>query len=162
MSPTETTRASVAAHTADSNDSPADAPVAISLEANGSGSALFSAPAMVPGDTLVRCVEVSYDGTVDAWTRLRSTVTDGTGLERYLDLTVERGAGDCDHFGPAVAVWNDGTLDDFTASGWTEGRRVAGTEAGSRIPYRFTVVLVDDNAAQGLTSDFSLLIEGRP
>ncbi|OFW62534.1 MAG: hypothetical protein A2135_00930 [Actinobacteria bacterium RBG_16_67_15] len=129
----------------------------VALADNDSGAALFNTANMAPGDTATGCIEVTYSGSLDAEVRLYGAVAGGTGLEAYLDLEIERGSGSCAAFGGAIVVWQnstDGDLGVFLAghtdfaTGVDDWAPVGGGSA-DMVPYRFTVTLQDDNAAQG-------------
>lgn len=132
----------------------------VALSDDDSGSALFDgAGLLAPGDVEVGCIEVTYSGSLDAEIRLYGAVTGGTGLEAYLDVTVERGTGDCSSFGTATEVWGaaDGDLGAFlaAATAYTNGVdswTPTGGGGDDTVPYRFTITQQDDNAAQGLSS----------
>jgi hypothetical protein len=134
--------------------------------------ALFSVSGMVPGDFRTRCLTVSYTGAFPADVRLHATTT-GTGLAAYLHLQVTRGSFSgpaspaCAGFVPDGVRYlgaghdpgdvYDSTLAGFPAS-WTAARQDPdGRHAGTWIPgeshvYRFTLTLVGDDAARGLTA----------
>jgi hypothetical protein len=132
----------------------------VALTDDDSGTAMFAATAMAPGDAVTRCITVSYSGSVDAAVRLYGSITGGTGLGTYLNLTVERGAGgsfaDCTGFVSAESVYT-GTLAGFTAThtGFANGAGTWSPVGGAPVDtmtYRFTTTLQDDNAAQGLSA----------
>jgi len=141
----------------------------VQLSDNDAGSALFDGSSLlVPGDSQVGCIEVTSSGSVDAEVRLFGATTGGDGLEPYLDLTVERGTGDCTTFGTATEVWGptDGDLAEFLAAASSYASGVdswapVGGGADDTIPYRITVTQQDDNAAQGLSSIVSFTWEAQ-
>lgn len=141
----------------------------VTLFDNDSGSAMFSATNMAPGDTVVGCIEVTYSGSLDAEVRLFGATTAGDGLEAYLDLTVERGDGDCAAFGSATPVWTNGVDGDMgaffaAATGYATGVdnwQPTGGAPNDTFPYRFTVTLQDDAGAQGLTATASFTWEAQ-
>jgi hypothetical protein len=165
-----TVRATAAAFS-DQTDSAANqfASGTVVLSDNDAGSALFDGSSLlVPGDSQVGCIEVTYSGSVDAEVRLFGATTGGDGLEAYLDLTVERGTGDCTTFGTATEVWGptDGDLAEFLAAAASYASGVdswapVGGGADDTVPYRITVTQQDDNAAQGLFSIFSFTWEAQ-
>ena len=126
---------------------------------------MFTASNLKPGDSAEGCIEVTYSGSLDGIVRIYGAVTAGDGLEDYLDLTVERGTGTCAEFGTATAVWTsagDGSLGAFMASktdfaSGSDNWAVTGGGDNDTVPYRFTIVQQDDNAAQGLTSTVSFV-----
>jgi hypothetical protein len=139
------------------------------LTDNDLGSAMFTASGLKPGDSNVGCIEVTYSGSLNANVRVYGAVTAGTGLEAYLDLTIERGDGDCTTFGTPTAVWTNGTDGDLgvfmsTETDYASGSdnwAVTGGAPDDMVPYRFTIDLQDNNAAQGLTSTVSFTFEAQ-
>ena len=139
------------------------------LTDDDSGVAMFTATGMKPSDTEVGCIEVTYSGSLDANVRLYGAVTAGDGLEDYLDLTVERGDGDCTTFGTSTAVWTNGTDGDMGvfmssktdfASG-ADNWAVTGGAPNDTVPYRFTVTLQNDDAAQNKSATVSFTFEAQ-
>ncbi|MEX0825704.1 MAG: hypothetical protein WD184_02950 [Acidimicrobiia bacterium] len=165
-----TVRATAAAFS-DQTDSAANqfAAGTVQLSDNDAGSALFDGSSLfVPGDSVVGCIEVTYSGSVDAGVRLFGATTGGDGLEAYLDVTIERGTGDCTTFGTATEVWGatDGDLAEFLAAAFSYASGVdswapVGGGADDTVPYRITVTQQDDNAAQGLSSMVSFTWEAQ-
>lgn len=142
----------------------------VTLTDNDSGVALFdNLTNLTPGDSEVDCIEVTYSGSLDAAVKLYGATTAGTGLEAYLDLTVERGTGTCGAFTPDVTVWSNGvdgdlgvflgSKTDFAsgADNWT----VTGGLPDETVPYRLTVTLQDDNNAQSLTTTVTFTWEAQ-
>ncbi|RBY94720.1 hypothetical protein DQ244_05450 [Blastococcus sp. TBT05-19] len=128
---------------------------AVSLVDDAGGAALFSSDGLRPGGVESACVGLTARGSVHPATEvsLAANVTSG-GLSPYLRVWVERGSvpagGTCGAFTGAV-IWN-GTLDSFPAtgtSGIATGWRPAVTE---RSVYRFTVSVLDDSRAAGLST----------
>ena len=132
----------------------------VTLTDNDGGSALFTVTDMVPGQTEIGCIEVTYSGSLNPEVRTFGAVTGGDGLEAFLDLTIERGDGDCTTFGTSTAVWTNGTDGDLGVFAATATNYASGVDAwqptggapNDTVPYRFTVTLQDDNGAQGLSS----------
>jgi len=141
----------------------------VALSDNDAGAALFDGSSLLgPGDVQVACIEVTYSGSLDADVRLYGAITGGTGLEAYLDLTIERGTGDCSAFGTATEVWGsvDGGLDAFltAASSFANGVdnwAPVGGGVDDTVPYRFTVGQQDNNAAQGMFTLVSFVWEAQ-
>lgn len=124
-----------------------------------SGSAMFSVSDMTPGDSATECIKVTYDGSispVDVVVYVSPGDLTGSGLDDYLDMTMERGIssgggfGDCTGFGSNLVC--SGTLDGFASLYTDFGNGALWTNAttGDYSVYRFTLTLQDDNAAQGL------------
>lgn len=132
----------------------------VTLGDDDSDTAMFSVTGMMPGDPEVRCIEVSYSGSLDADVKLYGAITGGTGLEDYIDITVERGTGgsfgDCSGFSASESVYT-GTLAGL-ATDHTSFADGAGTWAPvgggptDAVVYRFTTALQDDVQAQGLAT----------
>lgn len=142
----------------------------VTLTDNDSGLALFDGlSALGPGDSQIGCIEVTYSGSLDPEVRVFGAVTGGTGLEDYLDLTIERGTGTCGAFGNDATVWStgaDGDLGVFLAnsSDYATGVdtwRPAGGGPDDTVPYRITVTMQDDNGAQGLASTVAFTWEAQ-
>ena len=154
--------------TTDNTGNAFDAGTVVLTDAD-SGAAMFTATNLKPGDTEVGCIEVTYSGSLDGEVRLYGAVTAGDGLEAYLDLTIERGDGDCTTFGTATAVWTNGTDGDLgafmgSATDYASGAdnwAVTGGGPDDTVPYRFTVTQQDDNDAQGLSSTVSFTFEAQ-
>jgi hypothetical protein len=134
-----------------------------------------------PGDTVSKCITVSYTGTLTSNVRLYGAATAGNGLDSYLDLKVTRGT--FSGATPANMACTDGggssfVADSVTYSGgngagasgvmfnarmnlypttWTAGIVDApgGTAEAWTNPeshvYRFEVTVANDNAAANKT-----------
>jgi drug/metabolite transporter (DMT)-like permease len=112
------------------------------------GGPMFSLPALAPGQTLTRHATVSSSGP--AHVRLYAAVR-GTGLARFLTLTVTRG-GD---------VLFSGPLSRFPRT-WAAGVDAGTWTAGERRTFVFEITLSDAAAAQGLRADADFRWEARP
>jgi hypothetical protein len=140
---------------------------------DGGASSMFAMSNMRPGSTATKCINVSYEGSVNSQVRMYGAVTAGTGLADYLDVTVERSTGaaggataDCTGFneGTKVNVWTagDGDLDAFMtgntdyATG-ADSLAVTGGAPIDTVSYRIVITLQDNNAAQtkGATVTFT-------
>jgi hypothetical protein len=91
----------------------------VALTDNDAGSALYNVTGATPGDSVTKCIKVSYAGSLDADVRLYSPSTVGT-LAQYTDLTVTQGTQatstfpDCTGFtADAVGTVYTGTLQGF-------------------------------------------------
>ncbi len=142
----------------------------VALTDNDAGVALFdSLNNLKPGDGETDCIEVTYSGTLDAQVRMYGSITAGTGLEDYLDFTVERGTGTCAAFAADVMVWDtatDGDLGVFLAGATNYGTgvdnwNVTGGGPDDMVPFRITATLQDDNSAQGLDSTVTFTWESQ-
>jgi hypothetical protein len=137
------------------------------LSDNDSGVAMFNATALAPGDGAQRCIVVTYDGNLAADVKLFGVLEPGgTGLENYLDLTVQRGSGtsaDCTGFTSTETVYG-GTLGGFLAdhTAFSDGAGTwAPTGAGQSSTYRFAWSLQDNNDAQGKNVEASFVWEAQ-
>lgn len=129
----------------------------VSLTDDDSGTAMFTATGLTPASTaLTKCIVVTYGGSVSAPVRLYGAAPGGTGLGTYLNLDIEIGTGgtfaDCTGF--AGASIYSGTVALFAAktnyatgvvTTWTPT-----TAAQTRV-FKFTVSVIDNNTANGLT-----------
>jgi hypothetical protein len=131
------------------------------LEDNDAGGSMYQVSNAKPLDTVVRCIRVTYLGTLPADVRLYTTSSIGA-VGDYLDLTIEEGslpAGTafpgCTGFSPEGTIYS-GTLSGFAAAHGSYATGVA-TYPGSAtswaqddtVVYRFTLTLQDDNGANG-------------
>lgn len=141
--------------------------VYLSSDAGGGGSTL-SMPNSGPGSTAVSYTTIDYAGTLPAGVRLYGTVA-GTGLDRFLQVTVTRGAGEgpafvpdaTDYTGAGAGVVFRGTLAEFPttwAAGIVDPATWNGPESHS---FRFRVTLADDPAGMGLTAGADFHWEAR-
>ncbi|HEV3001770.1 MAG TPA: TasA family protein [Solirubrobacteraceae bacterium] len=153
----------------------------VTLTDNDSGTAMFNMTSARPGDTVSKCITVSYTGTLTSNVRLYGAATAGNGLDSYLDLKVTRGT--FSGATPANMACTDGggssfVADSVTYSGgngagasgvmfnarmnlypttWTAGIVDApgGTAEAWTNPeshvYRFEVTVANDNAAANKT-----------
>lgn len=122
-----------------------------------------------PGKPVTDCIVVRYVGTVpDVDVRLFGEVDGGTGLDRFLEARIETGRapdpGSCDGFVPTGDILFAGPLPDLhRQSGYDAAiELMPHAEPGDEISLRIGVEVADDNAAQGLTAGFSLVMEVRP
>ena len=132
----------------------------VDLTDDDSGSAAFTITNMVPGDSVTRCILVTYQGSIPnpGPVRLYSGgFTDSGTLGSHLNVTVEEGAGgdfsDCAGFAPSATI-ELATLTQFNID-HTNHSNGAGTWNPSSTPesrtYRITVQLSSSapNAQQG-------------
>jgi hypothetical protein len=140
----------------------------VKLSDNDSGGSMLSFSGGYPGDTDTGCIEVTYDGSLDAAVRLYGTTT-GSGLDQYLDLKVTRGTyssnpgfDSCSNFtadatnyiGAGAGVIYNGTLQGFAddyAGGLvdpTPGSPETWT-ANEKHVYRIQVTMQNNAAAAG-------------
>ncbi len=143
----------------------------VDLTDNDSTTAMFqNVTGLMPGTPVVRCIDVTYTGTVDPLAvRLYAAGAPTGSLAPYLDMTVQVGTdptpsfGDCTGFVSSGTVWT-GTLDDFAT---THGTYAAGATAWDpglgpeTRTFRFALAVQDDAAAEGLTTTFGFSWETR-
>jgi hypothetical protein len=143
----------------------------VDLADNDSTTAMFqNVTGLMPGTPAVRCIDVTYTGTVDPLAvRLYAAGVPTGDLAPYLDMTVQVGAdptpsfGDCTGFVSAGTIWT-GTLADFAS---THGTYAAGATAWDpglgpeTRTFRFALGVQDDAAAEGLTTTFGFSWETR-
>lgn len=129
----------------------------VGLTDDDAGNALFTASGMYPNNPLVRCIRVTYDGSLTP-APVRLYGTSAGSLAPYLDVKVDVGTGgafsDCAGFSSSATLF-DGTLSGFSAThgDWATGR-AAFTAASTPTTrtFRFTVTVQDTDAAQGLSA----------
>jgi hypothetical protein len=136
------------------------------VSVSATGGAMFRLPAVAPGRTVTRYSTVHSSGE-PADLRLFASVS-GTGLARFLTVTVTRGSRTADGFVPAgfdrgagPGVVYSGPLSVFPRS-WDGGIELGGTSAtGTSATFRFDVTLANASAAQGLTAGAAFRWETR-
>lgn len=116
---------------------------------NDSGTAMYPTTTnQAPGATTVRCMRVTYTGTLAATVRLyrTGTITNGTAF----NVQIERGSGttgaypSCTGFTTAATLYNGAlgaTPTTFAAGPDAKGSAWA---SGNTVDYRFTLSVVDD------------------
>jgi hypothetical protein len=142
------------------------------LTDDDSNTAMFNATVLKPGSTGVKCILVSYSGTLAANVKLYGTGKTATNsLDTYLDLTVEQGTGatsaSCAGFVQDAGAPNiyTGTLAGFAAA-YTNFGTGFGTfspaGAGTRA-YRvtYTVDAATPGSAAGSTASMGLTWESQ-
>jgi hypothetical protein len=88
-------------------------------DGGGAASAMFDVTGMVPGQTVTKCITVTYTGGVDPGVvKVFADVTDG-GLGDHLDVTVKEGNGgaygNCTGFSATATLESAVTLNAFAA-----------------------------------------------
>lgn len=129
------------------------------VDDNDAGSAMYSVSNQAPGATTVRCIKVTYGGTMAADVKLYTASAIGA-VGDYVNLTVEKGSGNptfpnCTGFSAESTVYS-GELDDFAAAHGSYANGVAAFPGAQTqwnqndtLVYRFTLSLQDDNNANG-------------
>lgn len=153
-----TSTAAFTATTANAGNSWATGQIALSDDDGGGvASAMFDVTDMLPGDSVTKCITVTYTGDADpTGVKLYSAVTDG-GLGAHLDVTVREGDGgaygDCTGFSTTATLANNVTLNAFGAhADYSTGVGTWNPSAsGQTKTYQFVVTLGTDtpNNAQG-------------
>lgn len=135
---------------------------------SSSASLLVDVDNLLPGTVVERCLVVTYRGSIDdVDIRLAGRRDAGTGLEDYLDTTIETGLGSdpaCTDFAPARSAFVGPLGDLWTERGMFE-RAVHVADAvasGSQTTVRIALELRSDDAAQGRETTFWMTIEARP
>jgi camelysin-like metallo-endopeptidase len=133
----------------------------VTLSDNDGGSALYSLTAAKPGDSATSCIEVTYDGTLDATVKLFTPSSIGD-LGPHVDLMIEPGTQaspsfpSCSGFTPdAGGALFDGTLASFAAAhdsyanGLADdpGTSATAWETDDTVVYRVTATLAADAPA---------------
>jgi hypothetical protein len=137
---------------------------AIDLEDNDSGTYMYQVDNVQPGDSIERCIRVSYTGTVDSTVKLFMT-TPLDGLAPYVDMTVDVGTQgaatfpNCTGFTSTSNIYT-GTLDGFQATHANAAGGLAYSPNGASpwtdtdsVVYRVTLTL--QNVARAPGDDFS-------
>lgn len=140
------------------------------LADSDSGSAMYAVTNMKPGDTVERCIRVTYTGTLASSVKLYGSVA-GTGLATYLDMIVQRGSGltspgaaDCTGFTSAATIYNDDiTLAGFATAhtNYANGAGAVAATENDTVDYRFVLTLQDNNSAQGLNASATFTWEAQ-
>ena len=137
----------------------------VSIADNDAGTLMWDVANQLPTSAaIVRCIRVTYTGSLVAGVRLYTT-TPASPLDPYLNITIEKGsmpAGtvfpNCTSFTSESTIAPSGTLAAFktTRTAWTTaipafpGAQTAWNPNDSLV-YRFTLQVQNDVAAQGLT-----------
>lgn len=145
----------------------------VSLTDDDTGSAMFTAAGLKPGDVIENCVVVTYTGTLDADVTLYAANLSGS-LGTYLDLDVELGTGGA--FSATATQDGEVPCTGFTGasiySGTLAGFAGASDDFASGVgtwapstndfqTYRFVVTVQDDNSAQSQTAGVDFIWEAQ-
>jgi hypothetical protein len=136
------------------------------LADDDAGRTMFDLPALVPGQTASRCIEVVYRGDVDA-VRVAMRADGGGSLAPALAMSVEAGTGGT--FDDCAGFVGEQTLYADTLGAFVDRHSVsrAGVEAftarpGSARSFRFTFTLDEHLAVQGATAEVDFLWSATP
>jgi hypothetical protein len=137
----------------------------VALSDNDAGTVMWDVANQLPTSAaVVRCIRVTYTGSLPAGVRLYTT-TASSPLDQYLNVTVEKGSmpvatvfPNCAGFVSEATIAPAGTLQAFKTArtGWANGLpafpgATTAWNTGNSLVYRFTVQLQNVFAAQGLT-----------
>jgi hypothetical protein len=137
----------------------------VTLSDNDAGTVLWDVANQLPTSAaVVRCIRVTYTGSLAAGVRLYTT-TANSALDPYLNVTVEKGSmpvgtvfPNCTGFVSEATFAPAGTLQAFKTArtGWANGIPAfpgaqTSWNTGDSLVYRFTVQMQNVFAAQGLT-----------
>jgi hypothetical protein len=126
----------------------------VELSDNDSGSALYNATGIRPGESITRCIKTTYAGSLSAVVHLYSPSTPGP-LAQYVELTITQGTQPTSTFPGCTGFAADpsgviftGTLQGFeqTRSGYATGIATAPVgksswSTGEALVYRFQATL---------------------
>lgn len=126
---------------------------------------LLTSAGIYPGLEISECMEVSYVGTIEGVsTRMYARVGEGD-LSEFLNIAIERADSSvpCAEFEPTSQVF-EGTLAAYAGRyhDFASGYDLNLGNPGETATLRIVATVADDNAAQGLSTDFSFFLEGRP
>ena len=134
---------------------------------NDAVQAMYSVTNQKPGDSVQKCITVTYTGSLAGTVKLYTASTIGT-LGQYIDLTVEKGSftsgtpafPTCTNFSGSSIF--SGTLANFasTKSSYANGvSAFPGSQTqwnqNDTVVYRFTLTLQDNSGANGGASPLS-------
>jgi hypothetical protein len=136
----------------------------VAIADNDAGSALYDVSNQKPGDSVQKCIQVSYTGSLGASMKHYATGSIGA-IGPYVNLTIESGTQatpsfpSCSGFSPETTLFSN-TLANFASTHSSFANGLAdnpGTTAtkwvnGDSVVYRVTATLADNNAAQGATT----------
>ena len=127
----------------------------------------FNADGLFPGLETKGCVEIEYRGSLPSSVRLHARRLGGDGLENFIDLHIVMATtGTCDSSDElAGATVFNGRLGQMWRQHFSYDKAIVldrEMEASDRLVLQAVAVVLDDNAAQGLTTDFAITVEARP
>ena len=137
----------------------------VSIADNDAGAVMWNVANQLPtSPAIVRCIRVTYTGTLPATVSLYTT-TAASPLDPYLNITVEKGSmpaatafSTCTGFVSQATISATGTLQAFKTARTGFGTGLAAFPAAQTawnnadtLVYRFTVQVQNVFAAQGLT-----------
>ena len=139
----------------------------VAIADNDAGAAMYSIPNAKPGESVSKCIKVTYTGSLDADVRIYTTSTIGS-LGQYVDLTITPGTQTTPSFPSCTGFTADsggalytGTLQNFGSAKNSYATGVvdypgSGTKwtANESVVYQVTATLQSSapDTAQGLTT----------
>jgi len=139
----------------------------VAIADNDAGAAMYSIANAKPGESVSKCIKVTYTGSIDADVRIYTTSTIGS-LGQYVDLTITPGTQTTPSFPSCTGFTADsggalytGTLQNFGSTKNSYATGVAdypgsGTKwaANEAVVYQVTATLQSSapDTAQGLTT----------
>jgi hypothetical protein len=128
---------------------------------------LFDASDVFPGVDTEACVEIEYRGSIPSSVRVHADRRGGDGLETFIQLHLAvLAAQDC---ATADEAEGDHVYDGLLSDLWSTHSNYDNAivldpemEAAERLVLYAIASVVDDNSAQGLSTDFSITLEARP
>jgi predicted ribosomally synthesized peptide with SipW-like signal peptide len=146
-----------------SNEGNSFAAGTVVLADNDSDAAMYSVSNQKPGTSTVKCIKLTYTGSLAADVKLYTTSSVDASAQ-YINLTIEKGTSDtstfpnCGTFSSEATVYS-GTLADFASTKNSYANGIAAFPGAQTswaqndtLVYRFTVSVQDDNDAQGADS----------
>jgi hypothetical protein len=140
------------------------------LSDDDSGTKMFNLSGLNGGQTVTRCLNVTYSGTLTSDIKLYGVVG-GTGLAAGLTTNIEVGTGatggtgfSCTAFTAASTVFGNKTLAQFGTDHGTYGTGLGGFDAATATTtksYRITVTVANNNIYQDKTATFDLTWEAQ-
>ena len=134
----------------------------VAIGNNSLGSFMYDVTGAKPGDTITKCVQTTYTGSLDADVKLYASPVGAVG--QYVTLTVTPGSGsstfpDCTGFVADGGAIYTGTLKGFADTHNSYATALADNPGSATkwatndsVVYQFTLTVQDNNAANGVTS----------
>ncbi len=146
----------------------------VAIGDNDTGSSMWSVSGQLPGASVVKCIRLTYMGSLAATVKLYTTSV-STALDPYLDLTIEKGSmpgatvfPGCAGFTSESTIFSPGTLASFKSSKTSYATGVSAFpgaqtqwSTSDTLVYRFTMTLQSTFAAQGLSSSVAFTWEAQ-
>ena len=139
----------------------------VNIGDNDAGAVMYNLANQKPGDSVTRCIKVTYTGSLDSTVKLYASAVGSVG--NYVDLTVTPGTGDVTFPGcTGFTADSGGALYSGTLKGFADtytnydtglvdhpGTTATKWVANDAVVYRFVLTLQDNNAANGVSSALS-------